>query len=1262
MATGSTSYSAESLRQLLAGDERNDAAAGDDVQQAVLIARRLQERARELQTPAERRQQAELDRMIQSPSDKATLIEITDQAFRARQPNRAVEQLIHILDVQGVPRFFSALDRTLLLGFQTFGGYLPGVAMPLVKEKLQHETANVILPAEEELLREHLEHRRREGLRMNVNFLGEALLGERDAQARLQSYLQALQRPEIEVISVKISTIYSQTSALAREHTIGVLCDRLELLYRAAAKSRFRRNDGAVVPKFVYLDMEEYRDKEITAEAFMRTLDRPGLEQVQAGIALQAYIPDSFATQQRITEWARRRVAAGGSPVTIRLVKGANMEMERVEASLRGWPLATFSDKRDTDANYDRMLQFAMQPQNLAAVRLGVASHNLFTVAYGLILAARSGRLEQVQFEMLEGMANHQRRSLHEIVRDMLLYAPACRQEDFINAIGYLVRRLDENTGPENFLRYAFNLTVDSPTWRRLEQGFVESFARVEPLPTEPRRKQDRHEEAGTHFITSPPAPLHRGEGREPIAKSPSFTNEPDTDWSLPQNSRWAAELLETWKPRHGERAADVPLVIAGDEIFDAAEVQHSTDPSRPGVLVAKYRQATSEDIERAVSCAAVDIDGWRRRSPRARTEILFRAAEELSRRRGELMGAMTAEGGKILSESDPEVSEAIDFCRFYALSAEALESQAGLAAAPRGVVVVVSPWNFPLAIPCGGVAAALAAGNTVILKPASHTVLVAYLLCECFWAAGVPKTALQFAPCRGGTVGQQLVSHDAVDAVILTGGTATALEMLGRKPTVNLHAETGGKNATIVTALSDRDLAIKNVLHSAFSHSGQKCSATSLLILEEDVYHDARFRDALCDAVESLHVGSAWELPTKVNPLIHPPAGDLERALKELEPGESWAVMPRLHVDGNPRLVSPGVKWGVEPNSVTHCTEFFGPLLGVMPAKNLDDAIDLVNATGYGLTSGLESLDDREQERWQQRIRAGNLYINRPTTGAIVLRQPFGGMGKSSFGPGIKAGGPNYVVPLMRFSDKHDAATAHSIQRVDASPVDSSTTPLPPTPPDMSKAEHLFALRDALSKQDHGEVVSNADAARVSDAINSYLHWMNEEFGQTIDPFRLVGEDNYRRYLPVTPLRIRIHADDTAFEIFARAGAARAAGCRAVVSMPRGLAGPARQATELLDDLTDAWAAAIEFIEESDEELAEAMGAGAAQRVRYAAKDRVPELICRAAAESYRYIADAPVLAHGRIELVWYFQEQSLSRVYHRYGNLGRRSVDSRV
>jgi RHH-type proline utilization regulon transcriptional repressor/proline dehydrogenase/delta 1-pyrroline-5-carboxylate dehydrogenase len=1220
-----------------------------EIQQAIHIARELCRHARELQTPQERRQQAELDRMIQSPHDKATLTQLTDQAFRSQRPYRAADQLIHILDVQGVPRFFSPIERTMLYGFQSFGAYLPGVAMPLVKERMQQETANVILPAERDLLAEHLRARWEEGVRMNVNFLGEALLGEEDAQKRLQGYLVALQQPEIEVISVKISTIYSQISTLARAHTVDVLCDRLELLYRAAAKSTFKRKDGSTVPKFVYLDMEEYRDKTLTAEVFMQTLDRRGLEQARAGIALQAYIPDSFLTQQWINDWARGRVAAGGSPVTIRIVKGANMEAERVEASLRGWPQAPYKTKLETDANYLRMLHEGMQAENLAAVRLGIASHNLFTLAYGLVLATKNNALDRVQFEMLEGMANHQRRALFELTGNMLLYAPACKQEDFTNAIGYLVRRLDENTGPDNFLRHAFNIEVGSDDWKELEQQFIAAFEAKDTVSSAPRRTQNR---------LTPPAPGSAG-GFRP------FRNEPDTDWSLPQNDSWANSIVSSWQNRHGSQASEVPLVIGGKELASDRTIRDSLDPSRPKTVVARYRQATEADIDHAVEVAKADPEGWRCRSIADRVAILHQAAAEFSAARGDLMGAMLAEGGKTLPESDPEVSEAIDFCRFYVDSAQFFHEQPGVTARGRGVVVVVSPWNFPLAIPTGGVAAALAAGNTVILKPASDTVLIAYHLCQCFWRAGVPKSALQFAPCSGGTVGARLVSHPGVDAIVLTGGTETAAEMLRKKPTMHLIAETGGKNATIVTALSDRDQAIKNVLHSAFSHSGQKCSATSLLILESEVYHDAKFRAALCDAVESLRVGSAWDVSTKMGPLIRPPSGVLETSLKELEPGEEWAVMPRLHVGDNPNLVSPGVKWGVQPNGFTHCTELFGPVLGVMEARDLDVAIDLVNATGYGLTSGLESLDDREQELWCSRIRAGNLYINRSTTGAIVLRQPFGGIGKSSVGPGIKAGGPNYVVPLMRVADVEEVEgetkrregtnrAAAVVPLILASTANAAT--------DTRWVADLNSLHRAIHDGAlGGKANSDAEASRVLTAIDSYETWASDEFRTAHDHFRLLGEDNYRRYLPVEPLRIRIHEDDTLSDVFCRALAARAAGCRATVSSPPSISGPAADAVALLDRLTDPWAGAIEFVEEDDATLGAAMRLATDGRVRFASPERVPESVRAVAAEALQYIADAPVSTNGRVELLWYLREQSVSHVYHRYGNLGVRIDEPR-
>ena len=1204
------------------------------LQKAIWVARRLQDRAGDLQTSEERRQQAELDRMMQSPGDKATLVSLTDQAFRSEVWGRAADQLIHVLDAQGIPRFFSPIERTLLRGFQSFGAYLPGVAMPLVKEKMQQETANVVLPAEADLLRGHLEQRRSEGVRMNVNQLGEALLGEREAQRRLEGYLSALQKPEVEVISVKISTIYSQISNIARRHTVDVLSDRLELLYRAAARGTFTHADGKVVPKFVYLDMEEYRDLHLTADAFMNTLDRDGLDTVNAGIVLQAYVPDSFDVQKQIIAWARERVRNGGAPITMRIVKGANMEMERVEASSRGWPQAPYRDKQETDANYARMLHEGLLPDNISAVHLGIASHNLFTLAYGLVAASEAQALEYVQFEMLEGMANHQRRALFELTNNMLLYAPTCFQRDFIHAIGYLVRRLDENTGPNNFLRHAFSISTDDKEWDILEQQFLESVQLSSSVYNSPRRQQDRCKESLENRYAKNIADHSNRDASSKLVNA--FSNEPDTDFSLKHHSAWAESIVLNWEHRHSGNALEVPLSIANDQLAPGEDFSSSYDPSRPGMVVAKYRKATIAEVDRAVSVASADLSGWRNCSMKERRSVLAQVANEIASSRAELLGAMLTESGKLLIEGDPEVSEAIDFCRFYGDSAVDFDAISGISPRGKGVVAVVSPWNFPLAIPCGGIAAALAAGNTVILKPASDTVLIAYLLCNCFWRAGVPREALQFVPCSGSTAGQHLVTHSGVDAVILTGGTETAQSMLNAKPALNLYAETGGKNATIVTALADRDLAIKNVLHSAFGHSGQKCSATSLLILEEEVYNDQSFRHALIDATESLSVGSAWNLATKVGPLIRPPSGDLEKSLKELEPGESWCVMPELHVEGNPSLVSPGIKWDVQPGSFTHQTEFFGPVLGVMCAKNLRHAIELVNQTGFGLTSGLESLDDREQTDWRDTIRAGNLYINRSTTGAIVMRQPFGGMGKSNVGPGLKAGGPNYVAQFMQFSiDQRSASERHS----NADP------------------ETFSFIKEVASDLD----LSDDLTCHLLAVADDYIRTADEEFKQEHDHFRLLGEDNHRRYLPMEVVRVRVSENDTPDETILRIIAGRILGCRIIVSSSPNRSEQIRSLLQAIDIASESWAGGLEILEETDHQLAEAVRIGRSGRVRFSAPESVPEVVRQATSGAMLYLADTPITFCGRIDLLWCLQEQSISHVYHRYGNLGSRANELR-
>lgn len=1191
----------------------------DLIGSAIELAERWQNRANSLLTNEEKGIQKQMKRLLTHPIDKVVLTRLIDQSFRSHNNSRVADQVSSVLAEYGAPDFFSRVEKLLLQMFQGMGRYFPDLLVPKMIEKMRDTSSRAIIPGELDALHAHLKKRKAQGIRMNINHLGEAVLGEAEVRHRLDTYIRDLKDPEIEYISVKISTIYSQISSLAFSHTVEALTKRLSVLYRAAADNYFTRPNGVRVQKFVNLDMEEYRDLEITYQAFIQTLEQEEFKSHSAGIVLQAYLPDSHLIQQALTEWAKKRVAAGGAPVKLRIVKGANMEMELLESSLNNWPQAPYDNKLAVDANYKRMVSYGMRPENISAVNLGIASHNLFELAYAKCLAASYQVEDHFYFEMLEGMADHVRRALSEEAGDVLLYAPVAGKEEFINAIAYLIRRLDENTTPGNFLRSAPGLMVGSKDWNVLKKAFVESVVCQDKARLGPNRTQDRNA----------PVPLKTGTFFEN-----AFTNEPDTDWSLPANRRWAEEIRLRWKKQKGVPPLLIPLVIAGEERGGDRETKERIDPNRYAekILVSRFALARNKDVEDAVIAARRDKDGWRALSHRKRHEILSRVAVELRKERGDLIGAAAADTGKVFTETDVEVSEAIDFAEYYPHAAKAYLSIDSIFAAGRGVGLVISPWNFPVAIPCGGITAALAAGNTVIFKPASEAVLTAWVLCNCFWRAGVSRNTLQFVPCDGAGIGAGLAAHPDIDFVILTGGTQTGLNLVEKTPGVYLAAETGGKNATIVTDMADRDQAIKNVLNSAFSNGGQKCSATSLLILEEPVYEDAHFKQQLVDAARSIHIGSAWDFQNKIGPLIRPPEGDLARALTTLEPGESWALAPSNPVD-NPHLWTPGIKYGVQPGSFTHMTEFFGPLLGVMRASNLEHAILLANQTGYGLTSGIESLDRREQAIWKDRVLAGNLYINRGTTGAITLRQPFGGMGKSALGPGIKAGGPDYVAQFMNFRE----------------------TGYPDTGVIHRDSELLKLAEDWRLKLRWGQMATHAeDINRTLHAIKSYLHHAENKFSKVTDFFHLRGQDNFLRYLPVGKMILRVHPDDTLFEVLARIAAARISGCSALVSMPTGMNNAVSEFLSLPEGKALAGDAKVIF--QSDQALIDMIPE--TDRIRYAAPGRVPEKVFSAAARTGFFVSRSNVLMDGRIELLQYYRQQTICDTYHRYGNLGERGL----
>jgi RHH-type transcriptional regulator, proline utilization regulon repressor / proline dehydrogenase / delta 1-pyrroline-5-carboxylate dehydrogenase len=1165
-------------------------------QRAVVLAGELLRAATAGQTAEEHAQAQRIARLMGDPHGKELTIALVDQAFRSHRPARIADQLRYLLERYGVPRYMDLWERAALTLGGVMAAYLPGLVVPPIIARLRHETQSVILPGEEEDLRRYLSEHRKSGTRLNLNQLGEAILGETEAQRRRESYLALLARDDVEYISVKISSIFSQINLVAFRDTVERIKERLRPLYRQALAHHYHHLDGRLTPKFINLDMEEYRDLRLTVTAFRELLDEPELLALSAGLVLQAYLPDAHRVQRELTSWAVERCRRGGAPIKVRIVKGANLAMERVEASLSGWPQAPYTSKLEVDANYKRMVEYGCRPEYARAVHLGIASHNLFDLAYGLLLRDEQGIRNLVEFEMLEGMANHQARAVQARAGGLLLYAPVVKAEDFHSAIAYLVRRLDENTADENFLRHLFGLAPGSPAWSLERDRFLAAFPARDGLADAPRRTQNRHAETST----------------APVVRDPAtpFANEPDTDWSLPANQAWIEGVIAHWQSERPER---IPLQIGG-AFVDGVGAARGEDPSRPGQIAYHYSLADRAQVDRALEQARQAQTAWANRSIEERRVLLHRCADQLARRRGDLIGTMLLDGAKTVAETDSEVSEAIDFARYYAGSFDLDQEVADCRPEPLGLVVVTPPWNFPLAIPAGGVLAALMAGNTVILKPAREAVLVGWHLAQTLWAAGIPQGALQFLPCPDDEVGQALVSDPRVDAVILTGSASTARLFLEWRPDLRLFAETSGKNSLIVTALADRDQAIKDLIRSAFGHNGQKCSAASLAICEAEVYDDPAFRRQLRDAAASLPVGSAWDPASRVTPLTQPPGPDLQRALTNLDDDETWLLEPRQD-SANPRLWSPGIKLGVRAGSFFHRTECFGPVLGLMRAASLDQAITFANGTDFGLTSGLHSLDDREVARWQTRIEAGNLYVNRYTTGAIVRRQPFGGWKGSVVGPGAKAGGPNYVLQLA-----HWRQVGRPEQQADDSPATSA----------------LLAHCLAIAADPDEQALLHASAA-------SYGRAWRTHFSREQDPSHLLGEQNIFRYRRCRRLLVRgdvIWPEDrrSLCQILL---AARTCGVSVTVSLP--------------PSATDwAWLADhdLPVVFETEATLIERLQSGElAERLRVW---RPPSTsLRRAANRGHIAVIDAPVLANGRLELRWYLREQALSRIVHRYGNL---------
>jgi RHH-type proline utilization regulon transcriptional repressor/proline dehydrogenase/delta 1-pyrroline-5-carboxylate dehydrogenase len=829
---------------------------------------------------------------------------------------------------------------------------------------------------------------RRQPLAFTMDILGETAVSEVEAeryQARYLELIETLSReaakwPQVEQIdrddrgviprvniSVKLSALYSQIHPADPETAIARILGRLRPLLLTARKYGV----------FINLDMESTALKDVTLEVFKRVLDEPELRDYpHAGIAFQAYLRDSERDFDGLLGWAK----AHQRRITIRLIKGAYWDYETLLARQREWPVPVFQNKSETDANYEKLAQRMLENQEF--INCAFATHNVRSAAACMAHAEKLGvSPRSFEFQMLNGMAEPVKVALAEMGYRVRDYCPV---GEVLPGMSYLVRRLLENTSNEGFLRATFNEHVPPA-------ALLRDPAEV---PHHNGLKMDQHH----------------------------FKNEPLTDFKIPENRRLMEEALQAARKEFGRK---YPLIIGGREVWTEPEIA-SINPARPAEVIGRVAKGNRANADAALVAARAAFPKWSRTGVEERARVLERAAELLRQERFALAALEAFETGKAWIEGDADVAEAIDFCNFYAAEMRRLAASRYAAPGetsihhyiPRGIAVVIAPWNFPLAILCGMTTAAMVAGNTVILKPSEQSSVVAWRLMDILKRAGMPDGVVNFLPGPGEEVGAYLVEHPEVSLIAFTGSRQVGLGIYaaagqtkpGQKELKHAICEMGGKNAMIIDNDADVDEVLPAIIYSAFGYQGQKCSALSRLIVLSDNYE--RVLERLIEACRDLKAGSPEEPGTVLGPVIDKAAYDRILGYIELGKREGKLAFQGEIPAGEGYFVPPTIFTDVAPGSRIAQEEIFGPVLCVFKARNLDEALAWANGTEYALTGGFFSRSPANIERVKAELEAGNVYINRGITGAMVARHPFGGFKMS--GGGTKAGGRDYLLHFL--------------------------------------------------------------------------------------------------------------------------------------------------------------------------------------------------------------------------------------------------------
>lgn len=1160
----------------------------DRLHKSLEIAEHIILLANQVQTLEEKKKITYYNKILSSPRGKVFVSNLLDQSFRSSSRPKILDQMSYLSHIYGMPQSFPGFLKARLFTINFLGKVFPHFFATIMQKILINGALNALNFADNFYLHKYLQANKESEIVLTL--IHPPSFGPKTIEKHLRNILKLIYNPQIKTICINIADL---SSFRKFNMTYEELEENLKKIYRAALK--------ADKDKLIIINIENHSELDITIEVLKKILLLSEFLEVKIGISLQAYFPESFEIQKELIEEAKKRLEKNGAPILIRITKGEKLTQEQISAAINNWPSPTYLSKVETDANFKKMLLLGCDEVNTKAANIAIVTSNVFDISFALLLIKEKNLEPSVYFEIAEGRSrNALRKALEKLIgKNLKVLCPIVFKKKFHLACNFLLGKINDVTNSENIVSQLNNLYPGTKNWEEQSDNFKQSLEMIDKISNKRKQKHNRDK------IVK-------------ISNQINFENEPSTDFSIKTNILWSEKIIEKAKEHTID---DIPLIINGEKI-KTTYIGFGNNPSNPKTTFYKYFLADENQIERAIKTAKENEKKWSQTPLEKRCEILLRVAQKLREKRSFFIQTLIVDIGKNISEADMEVSDAIDVIEYQTKHMlEISRAKKDIKFEPKGTFLIKPSWKFPLSTAAEEIASALVSGNTLILKPLSSCPLVCYQLVLLMYEALVPKETLQYLNCSDELFEKKLIADPRIDSVVIFTSAKEAKKLISLRNGLEISAITGGTNTIIVTANSDKEQAIKAIIDSAFSFSGQKFSSASILILEKELYNDLEFKNYLKDAAQNLIVGSAFDPSVTVTPLIDEPDAELKRALLSLDKNESWLLKPKIDKD-NPNLFSPGIKYGVQIDSFTKTHELYGPILSVMEANDLDEAIKIANTSKYALSSSLHSLDIRQHAKWLNNIQGGNYFINTKNLNAKVKRQPFGGYKDSSFGSGYKSGGPNYILNFVNLTQ-----------------IDLPKGKLPVN-------DWVNSLTSFLENMDLSFEQLGVWYASVA---NYAYYWKRLKL--EVDHSKILGQDNIQHYIPRQNITLRLNKDTFALDALRVCAAALTCSAPLEISWT---------SFKLLEEFN--WIDLLPIlsnIEESEDEFIARIKEGKIKRLRLTTK--ASDKLKKAAANSACYIIDKPVLANGRLELLHYIKEVSITYDYYRYENLGIKESEMR-